>query len=175
MAKDISGVVIRRAGPTARRGAEPEKIVFMEAEKMLVQLTAFTEKQVKVETERGATGFLRGSIAGEVTGRSLSTLKGQVASPAKYALPVEAGRGRGKRMPPWSGQAGAGLRLWVHRKLGVTGRSAIRSTAFLVARAIGRRGIKGRYMFRDALKNNLPRIRGFIKKSGFRIARKLGG
>ena len=78
-------------------------------------------------------------------------MQGRVYSadmPIKVAS-VEHGRAPG-RMPPIGP-----IELWLRRKAGVTDRSA----AFLVARAIGRRGTKGARMFEqgyDVAQGRLP-------------------
>lgn len=88
-------------------------------------------------TPVGATGHLRQSITHDISGSGIAIV-GRVYStdvPIKVAS-VEEGRAPG-RMPPM-----APIELWVRRKLG-----GDRNVAFLVARAIGRRGTKGAHMF----------------------------
>lgn len=89
-------------------------------------------------TPVGATGHLRQSITHDVSGSGIAIV-GRVYStdvPVKVAS-VEEGRAPG-RMPPM-----APIELWLRRKAGINSRSV----AFLVARAIGRRGTKGAHMF----------------------------
>jgi hypothetical protein len=57
---------------------------------------------------------------------------------ARHAVFVEGGRRPGARPPPSSA-----LLAWVTLKLGLTGKQA-QSAAFLIARAIGRRGLRPR-------------------------------
>lgn len=66
-----------------------------------------------------------------------------------YGEPVEYGRKPGK-MPPSDA-----IKLWVIRKLGLSGKEAD-SAAFLIARAIGRRGTKAARMFQKGYKEGLP-------------------
>lgn len=101
---------------------------------------------------QGATpvflNVLRGGTFSEIHGSGVS-LHGKVAPPLAardYAAVVEEGRRPGK-MPPVSAIA-----AWVGRKLGVG------VSPFLVARAIARKGTKGRHMFRDAHK----RAQGYV-------------
>ena len=78
--------------------------------------------------------------------------KGQLimtTTEAPYASVIESGRRRGRPQPPTDA-----LVPWVIRRLGVSARRA-RSVAFLVARAIRRRGLLGRHIARDSL----PKIR----------------
>ena len=92
------------------------------------------------------TGLLRGSIFTEIRGTMLD-FHGVVApGPAvkEYASVMELGRRPGARMPPVDA-----IVRWVIRKQIASGGSA-RSVAFLIARSIGRKGIRGRHMFEEA-------------------------
>lgn len=91
-------------------------------------------------TPVGATSALQSATTSELWGTPAG-LNGRVFNPLKYAAPVEYGRKPGK-MPPVSD-----VKLWVVRKLGLTGKEAD-NAAFLIARAIGRRGTKGAFMFK---------------------------
>lgn len=100
-------------------------------------ITLDAEGGVIKATPVGATGHLRQSMTHDVSGSGIAIL-GRVYStdvPVKVAS-VEQGRAPG-RMPPM-----APIELWVRRKLG-----GDRNVAFLVARAIGKRGTKGAGMF----------------------------
>lgn len=81
--------------------------------------------------------FLNGWV---VESQGLTTTVGNTAPHAAF---VEYGRRPGKP-PPTSA-----LRGWVRRKLGASGKAAD-ALAFLVARAIGRRGLLGRYILEGA-------------------------
>lgn len=97
------------------------------------------EGAVIAATPVGASGHLRQSITHQPfatpTGAGMRVFSTDV--PIKVAS-VETGRSPGK-MPPV-----AALELWVARKLGAEN---VHQVAFLVARAIGRRGTKGARMF----------------------------
>lgn len=67
-----------------------------------------------------------------------------VTNNAKHAVYVERGRLPGKAPPS------AALVPWVIRNLGVDEREA-RGLAFVIARAIGRRGLRGRHILEKAL------------------------
>jgi len=67
-----------------------------------------------------------------------------------YAAPVEYGRRPGAKPPPVRA-----LEPWVEKVLQVAP-NRVRSVAFLVAKAIGRRGIKGRNILEQALLFILP-------------------
>jgi len=72
----------------------------------------------------------------------------RVENVAPHAVYVERGRRKNRTPPPVSAIIG-----WVRRKLALTGKSA-RTAAFLIARAIGRRGLRGRKL----IATNLPAI-----------------
>lgn len=107
------------------------------------------EQAVTVRTPVNA-GTARQGWTTQVTGTP-ARLLGELFNPVAYALPVETGRRPGKQPPIET------IQLWVTRKLGLTGKDA-RSAAFLIARAIGRRGTKGAYMLRDGWAQAEPLI-----------------
>lgn len=84
------------------------------------------------------TGLGRGSVFTAVRGTGLD-IEGVVASPQAHMVVLELGRRPGMRMPPLDP-----IRVWLRRH----GQSD--SLAFVVARAIGRRGIEARRMFGKA-------------------------
>jgi len=95
--------------------------------------------QVVSRTPVGATAEARQSIGTLVRGRP-PTFEGGVFITVPYGLPLERGRAAGR--PPPTGP----IQLWVERKLGLSGQEA-EQAAFLIARAIGRRGTQGAKMF----------------------------
>jgi len=99
------------------------------------------------------TGLLRGSIANMIYGRP-PTIEGAVATPISYGAPVEYGRAAGKMPPPDA------ILAWVHRKQLVPSGNEKQEgrVAFVIARAIGRRGTEGAHMFRDGLEAAQPKI-----------------
>ena len=104
---------------------------------MVQEFTLRAEREVKDRTPVGATGLLRNSIQSEVHGARTTQVRGVVASPLAYAIPVE----RGSR-PHWAPIAP--LKLWARRKLGDE------RAAYAVRWAIARRGTKGHHMFQRA-------------------------
>ena len=74
-----------------------------------------------------------------------------VGSHVEYADVIEYGRRPG-RPPPYTA-----LILWVRRKLGIPREQAPR-VAYLVARAIGRRGLPGRYVLNSVWHDIIPDI-----------------
>jgi hypothetical protein len=127
---------------------------------------AIAEREVARHTPVGATGMLASSITHEVrgTGLSLYTRVFSEDLPVKVSA-VEWGRRPG-RMPPWG--PGSALELWVRRKLG----SGLH-VAFLIARAIGRRGTRGQRMFERGARAARPLIEGRWRVFCLRIAGRL--
>lgn len=107
------------------------------------------EQAITVRTPVNA-GTARQGWTHQVTG-SPARLLGEEFNPVAYAMPLETGRRPGKQPPTDA------ILLWATRKLGLTGNEA-RSAAFLIARAIGRRGTQGAFMLRDGWAEATPLI-----------------
>lgn len=104
------------------------------------------------------TGVSRGSIFTESNGRALDGLNGVVASPLESVAVWEWGRRPGAAQPPVSA-----IRQWMRRRLG----SDDARVAFLIARAIGRRGLPAHHTFRDAADKGASVVRRiFLKHFG---------
>lgn len=100
---------------------------------------------VAADAKRNApvdTGRLRASITPEVRNTWGSTVEGIVGSNVKYAPFMELGTR--PHFPPI-----AALETWARRH---------GTTAFLVCRAIARRGLKPRYYLKKALESNVKRV-----------------
>lgn len=148
----------------------------------MTEATLLLEGEVKRRTPIGVTEAARGSIAGEVrygAGLNGGTVVGLIGSPLPYVRVIEEGRRPGQRPPP----VGA-LELWVRRKIKKTGprggRKSLsvaeaRGLAFVIARAIGRRGTKPVRMFEEALQQNEPRLEAIFARAGYQIAREMSG
>lgn len=87
-------------------------------------------------------GLLRASISGRVVDL-WPRVEGIAGSPLPYVTPVELGS-----QPHWPPREP--IQSWVRRKFGVTGKAMV-SLAFLVARAISRRGTRPHHMFQQGL------------------------
>lgn len=109
------------------------------------------ERQVVVRTPVGASGNLRRTFSTKVS-KGQSVVKGELVNPLIYALPVEKGRKPG-RQPPTTP-----IEIWVRRKLGISDPQEARSVAFVIARAIGRRGTKAVKMVEEGLNAAEPTI-----------------
>jgi hypothetical protein len=91
-------------------------------------------------TPVGVTGHLRSSWQTEVQWAG-NALIGRLGSALIYAPVIERGRTPGATMPP-----PAAIATWVYTKLGPG------ASPFVIARSIGRKGIKGRRMLQKALR-----------------------
>lgn len=104
------------------------------------------------------TGVSRASVFTELNGRPLTGLDGVVASPLESVAAWEWGRRPGATQPPVSA-----IRQWMRRRLGTDDARV----AFLIARAIGRRGLPAHHVFRDAAEKGAPVVRRiFLKHLG---------
>ncbi len=114
-------------------------------------------------------GHLRGSIDYDIYGKGVS-LTGVVATPLMYGYYVEYGRRPG-RMPPVT----EAIELWARRKgIRFPGKT-LHQTAFIIARAIARKGTKGHHMFRDGFKAVEDKVRAFMRGLPERILKRAGG
>lgn len=154
--------------PTAREETE----VFRLAREAMADVTGMLGREVMTRTPVGASGNLRGSIFTEIKGEGRGAIRGVVVSRVPYAGHVEFGRRAGGAMPPW--REGTPLYRWVVRNL-ESRNGEFESVAFLVARAIARRGTRGRRMFARAFEENQRRIEGRIRELLDGIARRVGG
>lgn len=148
----------------------------------VTETVALLEREVKRRVPIGVTEAARGSIAGEVrvgTALGMGDALGTVGSPIAYVRVLNDGRRPGQRMPPPES-----LELWVRRKITKTGPRGgnigltvkeARSIAFLIARAIGRRGTPPLHFFEDALTENEARIRAIWHRAGVQIAFRMNG
>jgi hypothetical protein len=91
---------------------------------------------------------------------------GVVSSPAKYAIPIELGTR--PHFPPV-----AAIQHWVERKLGHSGRDAT-SVAFLIARAISRRGTPAQHPFQKGFDAGRSRAESILARITDDIARAIG-
>ena len=125
----------------------------------LEAIGVWLEGEVKRRTPTD-TGSLRASIFSElrVSGQSLEEL---ISAPLVHSAPVEFGRKPGK-MPP-----SAALKGWARRKLGDE------KLAFVVARAIGRKGTKPNEMFQKAFEENAGAIARKLENIGVHVSEEL--
>lgn len=110
-------------------------------------------------------GLLRVSIAQNVTEEG-NRITGEIGSGLVYASVVEEGRNPWPgAMPPASGD----LRTWARRKLGDE------RLAFVVARAIKRRGFRAQPYLKPALLGATPRIQAIFQTRVLEALQQAGG
>jgi hypothetical protein len=142
-----------------------DEVVEVEIRRAVRRAMSVIETNVVDLTPLGATKNLSQSWATEV--RSIPAgVRGELGSPLNYALPVEKGR-RAGRMPPIDP-----IHLWVVRK-GIAPPETARQVAFLIARAIGRRGTKGAKMLEKGVKKSEPMIQRIFDDVAEKIIRSL--
>ncbi|MGH7459834.1 MAG: hypothetical protein ACREMA_02250 [Longimicrobiales bacterium] len=128
------------------------------------------ERRVKLNTPIGVTESARGSIGSEVrrgvaAGRGVPVVRGFVGSPLAHVLVLDRGRRPGAPPPPSDA-----LELWVRRRMGVTDIAEAQRVAFLVARAIGRRGTKALHIFDRAVRESQSTLDRIFDRAGVAIA-----
>lgn len=150
-----------------------EEVVTPALEAAMTEALMLLEREVKARTPIGATATARGSIASEVrrgsgAGRGAPVIRGVVGSPQAHVTVLERGRRPGAKPPPSDA-----LELWVRRKLKITDIKKAKSAAFLIARAIGRRGTEAVKMFEEASKENETKVLKIFEKAGVHMALRL--
>ena len=114
------------------------------------------EAAVKRLTPEGAGPIhLRDTIFSQTELRG-EAFSGSVGTPALYGEPLE--YGTSPHFPPI-----APIRFWVEKVLGLSGKEA-QSAAFCIARAISRRGTKGRHMFEQGFAQNEAQVIGILER-----------
>lgn len=138
---DLANVeMLSRQYPEASRAARYARIT---------EALLFLEGAVKQATPVGAGPIhLRDTIFHRV--QMGEPVQGLLGTPAQHGLPVELGTK--PHFPPV-----APIQHWVERKLGYSGTEAA-SVAFLIARAISRRGTKAAKMFTGTFEQNEARV-----------------
>lgn len=136
-----------------------------ELDRAMAEALAVLEGQVVGRTPVN-TGFLR-SAFGTTQRRQPMAVEGELRSAASYAAPVEFGRKPGK-MPPVDA-----IEYWVRRKLGITGDREARSVAFVIARAIGRKGTQPSFMVGEGFQAAMPYVEKIFDDAADRIIKRM--
>lgn len=122
----------------------------------MAKSTMIVEGEVKPLTPVGVSSRLRNSIGSQISGFG-GQLQGKVGSTLskseEYPLTMEFGRNRGSKMPPPKA-----LERWVQLVLGIDSADT-RGIAFVIARTIRTRGIKGRGFFKQGWRASEPRVK----------------
>jgi hypothetical protein len=138
--------------------------------------TIYTVSKITPNVPVGVSARLKNSIGSEVTVEGIGSVVGRVGSSLKneeYPAVMEFGRTPGARMPPpealvrWvhvKGLAGVYSRK-THRRLGGKKKIADEdmAAAWMIARAIGQKGIKGRHYMKKGFDAAKPKIPKFFK------------
>src|SRR6266540_439961 len=115
------------------------------------ELLAFGQREVRAGMKVD-TGRARASVATQISG-SAAVVQGQIVSPELYVEVMDQGRRPGARPPP----SGA-IARWLSRHGGDP------KFAFVVARAIGRRGLPALHMFQHAAEQMQRRAQGIFER-----------
>lgn len=137
--------------------------------KAMNQSVIAIESAVKPLTPVGVSSRLRNSIAGEVKHLGALSIEGKVGSTLKdeiYPSVMEFGRRPGKMPPP------SALERWVQLKMGVAPED-VPGVAYIVARNIGRRGIKGKKFMERGWNASKGKVQGYFVKALNDIAEEL--
>ncbi len=146
-----------------------DRIITRHSRRAMQQSVVTVVSSVRPNVPVGVSAKLRRSIVSKVSS-SVRGIVGSVFSnltSEKYPEVMEFGRRPGSRMPPSSA-----LERWVRLKLGVPP-NRVAGVAFVIARSIARKGIKGRFFMKKGLKASRNRINGFFKRAGDNIVKDL--
>ncbi|MBE0627980.1 MAG: hypothetical protein IH603_00010 [Burkholderia vietnamiensis] len=151
-------------------GRAPQ-IVQAELGAAMAEVDALLERGVKEETPTGASGGGAGGLKGSIFSEERigpENVIGIVGTPLSYAIPVELGTK--PHFPPIEP-----LEDWVRAKLGVREDHEVHSAAFLIARAIARRGTLAVGMFHRTFAANEHEVEERFAQARLRIVERLGG
>ena len=170
MAVGIQFKVDKRVqGEFLKHPEQTAKIYETEFRKGLDESTMLVQREVVNRTPI-RSGTLAKSITTETRGTGLN-MHGIIGTPLVYALPVE--RGARTHFPPMGP-----IELWVRRaglSIEYLGRPlAINQIAYLVARAISKRGLPAHWMFKDGIAAATTRVLKILNDAQDRILRALG-
>lgn len=150
-----------------------------QAKAMLARVDRGVRKAVHDALWRGADEMARAAkrnapkafsnLTNSIRAEQVGELHFRVATGVNYARAVEEGRKPG----PMPGTAN-GLMEWVKQKTRQTGRELDRTT-FLIARAIGRRGIKPQPYMQPAFDSQKDRIVAHVQEAARRAAQEVQG
>ena len=159
-----------------------DKHLLVAMEKSTTTIVSAVRPKVPV----GVSGALRKSIGSEITQEGPGSITGRVGSTLRdevYPLVMEFGRTPGAAGPPWQA-----LLRWVHvkritgvystkthRRMGgkTSQQSEDEAAARMIARAIHRRGIKGRHFMKTGWENSREKVRRFFQAALRLIAEEL--
>ena len=140
------------------------------------------QNEIQKLAPTGDTGLLRASISTKLQ-RSVGFLTGTVFIEAtkgvgSYAAVMEFGRRKGKKQPPskvffgWLRNTTQGREFFADLK-STYKKITIPQAAFILARSIKKKGIKGKHYFKNGLKEAKPSVKHILKQYKKAIAKKL--
>ena len=156
--KDFIKVLEVMPEMTAKESMVAMRKVVLEVERQAIR--------VQVRKKVHNYGTLKDAWTTKVT-KGTRGIKGIVMSPLPYAIVMEKGRKAGATAPPTDA-----IRLWITRKKGLRGREAD-SAAFLIARSIGEKGIKGRHMLEEGYEAAEPTVMKLFRQVPRRVVNKI--
>ena len=131
----------------------------------LTEALNLLEREIKKKTPYGAGPIhLRDTIHEKVRASGKKVI-GIIGTPLQHGEPVELGTR--PHFPPTGP-----IQFWVERKLGITGKEA-KSVAFLIARAISKRGTKGAKMFEEGFGEAESRVVRILEEIPGEIVRRI--
>lgn len=150
--------------------ARAPEIVEQEFARAMAETTGMLEPAVKEMTPVGASGGASG-LADSITSEQSVGPEGaigMVGTAYPYAIPVELGTK--PHFPPVES-----LEDWVRVKWHLSEEKEVHSAAFVLARAISRRGTPGYGMFHRTFAGKAPEIEAIFAQARDRIVAQLGG
>ena len=131
----------------------------------LTEALNLLEREIKKKTPYGAGPIhLRDTIHEKVRASGKKVI-GIIGTPLQHGEPVELGT---KPHFPPTGP----IQFWVERKLGIAGKEA-KGMAFLIARAISKRGTKGAKMFEEGFEEAETRVVRILEEIPGEIVRRI--
>lgn len=151
-----------------RRLAQLPSVVARELRSAMSASLTLIETDARQTAARDTEHLASGPWVQTIRGSGID-LEGRVGPSARYGINVEFGRRAGAKAPPVAALIG-----WVTRHP-FSGRGSIRSKAFVLARAIGRRGIRPRPFLVPAYRKNRTRIADRFGHVGAQVVAHLQG
>jgi hypothetical protein len=124
-------------------------IVLDEAEVAMTGSLFMFQELIQAKTPVNS-GALRQSFIPSRPIQRGQSITGNVSTPLAYGIVMERGRTPGSKMPPVDA-----IELWVRRK-GIASVES-RAVAFVIARSIAKKGIKGVFMVENAFEEGSPK------------------
>ncbi len=130
--------------PSGLEKGVPAQIVREESMRALGELLPIISNRMREESQFGGTNALRTgwTVRGPRIDEALGGVSGEVGNPTTQATVID--EGAAPHFPPSGPGREPALGTWIRRVLGVTNPRDIRRKAFVIGRAIRRRGLPGR-------------------------------